>query len=156
MSKLDSVITPPVLWPSFWGIPATAQSHKLVGRLLKLLPSLLWGFVAQPSLTLFYFQSHSLPTGLPRATKDYSTLLVSFSNWVKDFWSSSSWNKIPKMVGHFRLWKSTILQGPQPSFSQIITQLENTWEIYNPPQAAFMISYCLLKLRVLHGNTLKH
>lgn len=151
MSKLHSV-----LWHSFWGSPATAQSHQLVGRLLKLLPSLLWGYVAQPSLTLFYFQSHSLPTGLPRATKDHSTLLVSFSNSVIDFWSSSSWKKIPKMVEHFILWKSIVLQWPQPFFSQIITQLENTWEIYIPPQAAFTILYCLLKLRVLHGNTSKH
>lgn len=81
MSKLHSVSTSPVLWPPFWGSSATAQSHNLVGKLLKLLPSLLWGYVAQPSLTGFYFQSHSLPTGLPRARKDHPTLLMSFSNW---------------------------------------------------------------------------
>lgn len=112
--------------------------------------------VMWPSRPWHYFQSHSLPTGLPRATKDHSTLLRPFSNWVIYFWSSSSWKKIPKMVGHFMLWKSTVFQGPQTSFSQIITELEKTQEVYIPPQATFTVLYCLLKLRVLHGNTSEH
>lgn len=101
----------------------------------------------------------SIPLSFKRTSKSNKRSLNpawSFSNSVMYFWSSSSWKKIPKMVGHFKFWKSTILQWPQPSFSQIITQLENTWELYIPPQATSTLLYCLLKLRVLHENTKKH
>lgn len=91
-----------------------------------------------PSLTLSFPLSSNRTSNSNKGSLNPARIIFR----VTYFWSSSSWKEIPKMMGRFMMWKSTVLQWHQTYFLYITTELEKTWEVLIPPQATFTVLHC--------------